>query len=42
MGQERLPPIAFFLIENDLKREMSTEDVIYDFSHAKNRKVYII
>ena len=33
---------ALLSIENDLMREMSFENVIYDFSHAKSRKVYII
>ena len=41
MGQERLPSVALLSIENDLMREMSFEDVIYDFAHAKSRKFFI-
>ena len=42
MGEERLSSLALLSIENDLMREMSFEDVICDFAHAKSRKVSII
>ena len=37
MGQERLSSVALLSIEDDLMREMSFEDVIYDFARAKSR-----
>jgi hypothetical protein len=42
MGQSRLSSLALLLIENDVRLEMTCEDVICDVANAKSRKINII